>query len=321
MASADWSKVKTTGEAKAIMRHSEKEERLSHEHSNQDIDKTLTANNVSLEGLSYKERCDKYDARIQELATNSRMRKDTVTMLCIEIPVPNEIDIEDQKDFARRAYEIVGDVVGKENLIDADFHCDEQHVYIDSKTHEERLSMNHLHVFVTPGVSDGVSERLCAKELCTRARMIQLNNNLEEMAQNEFGVRFLTGEGTKSRDSVESLKLASEKARIEQRNERASERHAKAWQRECAVEERELAVLAREKALNEREKGLDEREARIDNLETLQAEIMTLKRVAAKVPNSKFEKHVNEASTSLRDVLNKAEALNEYQNEKEDYQK
>lgn len=151
--------------------------------------------------------------------------------------------------------------------------------------------------------------------------MIQLNNGLEEMAQNEFGVRFLTGEGTKSRDSVESLKLKSEKARVEQRNNRATERHARAWQRECAVEEREHAVLAREKALNEREKVLNEREARIDTLETLQDEIRTLKRVASRVTGTKFEKRVNEASTSLRDVLNKAKALNEDQNEEEDYQK
>lgn len=50
-------------EAKAMMRHADADERLKHEHSNKDIDKSKTELNTSLYDLSYTEMCKIYDQR------------------------------------------------------------------------------------------------------------------------------------------------------------------------------------------------------------------------------------------------------------------
>ena len=83
--------------------------------------------------------------------------------------------------------------------------------------------------------------------------MIELNNAIQKMSQTEFGIDFLTGEGTKSPESVEQLKNQSLKREIEavQRKEQFAEARAKRqWERECNLDEREISISRKEKEVD-----------------------------------------------------------------------
>ena len=67
MASVNFAKLSSAGEAKAVMRHCETEERKRHEHQNMDIQKDMTDANTSMKGLTYQQICESYDSRIREL--------------------------------------------------------------------------------------------------------------------------------------------------------------------------------------------------------------------------------------------------------------
>ena len=57
MASVNFMKCKSAGEVKAMLRHCDKEERLKHNHSNKEIDKTKTMDNINYSRLGYSEVC------------------------------------------------------------------------------------------------------------------------------------------------------------------------------------------------------------------------------------------------------------------------
>ena len=131
MASAKFEggKCKGSAKAKAFFLHDEKEQRLLHEHTNEHIDKSKTHLNTSAYGLSYEEICEKYDKRIAELdaTTNTNIRKDRVTMQCIEIPVPEGLPHEKHQEFFDNVKDILCEMYGEENLIEAMYHRDEEH--------------------------------------------------------------------------------------------------------------------------------------------------------------------------------------------------
>ena len=86
MASINWAKYKTATEVKAHIRHNEKQCRMTtKEHNNQHINRALTANNYSIMGRSYADRCKIYDDAMAELKPR---RKDAVTCLSLETVVP-----------------------------------------------------------------------------------------------------------------------------------------------------------------------------------------------------------------------------------------
>ena len=251
MASNDFMKLKTSGDVKAQFRHSEKESRKKQNHSNQDIDKSHTDLNVSFEMLDYKGLCDKYDKRIEYLDTleNQNKRKDRVTCFGIETPCPESLPEHLEDAWCRRVYEIECEKFGKDNVIDGIVHRDEKHAYLDAKSGKECISRTHLHTYVIPEL-DG---KLNGKAFSSKQRMIELNNAIQKMSQTEFGIDFLTGEGTKSPESVEQLKNQSLKREIEavQRKEQFAEARAKRqWERECNLDEREISISRKEKEVD-----------------------------------------------------------------------
>lgn len=250
MASCDWMKFHGATESKAVLRHNDRQKRKEDLHSNPDIDKTMTDSNLDILDRTYKEKCVVYDSKVKALEKNvKRLKKDRVTMIGIEIPIPNEIPDDQVELFTKLSFGAVGDLVGYENIISVDTHNDEQHTYIDSKTKQERMSMRHIHISCVPGV-DGA---LNGKQFVTRARMIDLNNEIENICQNEFGCQFLTGEGTKSKDSVEALKMKSKKAELEVMAEKVAERE-KAVQKTRDLNAKESKKLFEERKQLEAEK-------------------------------------------------------------------
>ena len=262
MASVDWGcKSHGGGEAKAIFRHNEKEQRKKHEHSNEHIDKSLTDNNISFLGLSYKEMCDKYDKRVRELESNTpKLRKDRVTHIGLEIPIPDEVPDELKPQWANDMFNATCEFVGEENVIDGNAHFDEKHVYIDPKTKLERESLHHLHIDCVPGVEG----RLNCKAFSSRARIIELNNKIQTLSMEKYGIAFNTGEGTKSKDNVETLKNKSKQAEIELMHQKLDARNKRLGERENAVDDREYEVSKKEKEVEERTEKVSEREKRLD---------------------------------------------------------
>lgn len=237
MASANWMKAKGAVEAKAIMRHCDQSEREKNRHSNKDINKALTAQNWSMRGLSYSAACKEYDARIAELDSvpGANKRKDRVTYMGIDIPAPANLSKDQLKPWFQRTWEIFQEQTHGAG-IEGWVHADEVHDYVHNG--EIVTSREHMHIGAIPAVNG----RLCAKEFSSRKQIMSLNNAIQQMSKDEFGVDFMDGSRQKSTETVEDLKKRSLNELLD----------------------REKAVSVKEARLSDREKRLDEREADLD---------------------------------------------------------
>lgn len=222
MASVQFYKCKGASVAKSIMRHADADERLKHEHSNKDIDKSKTALNTSLYDLSYAEMCDRYDEAMQRYQSNSKraIRKDAVTLLDAIVTAPAELDdalidlwVSDVVDIINKHYK--ADVV-----LDAKIHRDEIHDYVDPDSHKTVQSRVHAHIFVLPEVE----QRLCCKQFTSRQNIMSLNRRIDKMTRNLYSCKFMTGQKAHDRDfqTVEQLKRASDNAELERQSRQIS---------------------------------------------------------------------------------------------------
>lgn len=215
MASVDFAKFKKASECKAMLRHCDAVERVANNHSNPNINKELTASNGAIKGLTYSEVCAAYDRRIAALdaAKGANKRKDRVTLLGLDVPRPAGLRPSDQDAWFRRVWDITAQMYGTNNMLEGYIHRDEVHTYLDPATKQEVTSREHLHMFVIPERKG----RLCAKECCSRASMIQLNNSIQSMTTREFGVLFMDGSKAKSTKTVEQLRNESCAREIEEK--------------------------------------------------------------------------------------------------------
>lgn len=240
MASVAWLKVKSAEEAKALLKHDERNKREATKvHRNLHIDKSKTHLNRSVIGRTYKERCDMYDDAVHSaeavLANSvetyvpksgknagktmqrkkSKLRKDTVSMLNLYTPTPKDLPEEKQLEWFIKVHNIIVSFFRIENVIDSDIHFDEVHEYYDPVLKEWTLSRVHMQTSVLPITEDG---RLCCNDIFTRENCTKLNTLVEEMTQREFGIAFNTGE-TPRKETVEDLKSKSYAAELALFNE------------------------------------------------------------------------------------------------------
>ena len=242
-------KLHGIGEVCAQFRHSEKEERLRHGHANEDIDKAVTHENWGVVGLSYAEMRERYTARVAEVdKTAKNHRKDRVTCMCAVVPVPDGMTDEQAHDWYRDVWEIFEKHYGAENMIEACVHVDEKHDYVDPDTGETRTSRTHAHFYFVPE-RDG---EFAAKHIISRAEMIALNRELDEVSRERYGLRFMDGTQAKSRGTVERLKRMSDAAEMERQIESAREQRLDALrERDAARADRDVvkAVSSLQKAV------------------------------------------------------------------------
>lgn len=221
MASCDWKKIKTPQEAKALLRHCITDERLKTQHSNKQIDKTRTHLNLHFGTMGdYKMSAYWYDKRIAELdkQQGANKRKDRVTLVGLDIPLPDGLPAHFAEQWFRSVYAKLGQRFGDENVVGGVVHFDEVHSYVDAETGEKRQSRPHLHAYVVP-VIDG---KLNAKSVMCRGNMVALNNEIEDITR-AYGCRFLTGTHRKSTKSVEQLKNESQLVATQQEAQRIIE--------------------------------------------------------------------------------------------------
>jgi len=220
MASVNFSggKLHGSGETLAQFRHSEREERLKHGHTNEDINKTMTRDNWSVAGLGYDEMRARYTARVAEVdKTASNHRKDRVTCVCAVVPVPEGMTDLQARAWYKDVWAVFSRRYGTDNMIDACVHVDEKHDYIDPDTKENRTSRTHAHFYFVPE-RDGNFD---AKRIVSRAEMKSLNRELDALSRDRYGLRFMDGTQAKSRGTVERMKQRSATAELEVRAERA----------------------------------------------------------------------------------------------------
>lgn len=269
MASVNWTKMKTAQQVKAVLRHDCKDTReAAKTHTNADLNKDLTGQNYGV-GDTYDTAREAFLKRLEEVTAGKTVRKDAVVGVGFSIPAPADLPEEKEKDWFSRVYEILGEKYGKDNICCFAVHVDEQHEYIDPDSKESRMSRSHAQGVMVPETEG----RLCAKDFVSRGRMIAINNAIDKMSQEEFGVKFMNGSQAKSRGSVETLKQRSARLQIDRDLEaarqkvkdveqEATDKAAELAAREADVTTREADVTAREVEVTKKESKLLLRESR-----------------------------------------------------------
>lgn len=269
MASVNWTKMKTAQQVKAVLRHDCKDTReAAKTHTNADLNKDLTGQNYGV-GDTYDTAREAFLKRLEEVTAGKTVRKDAVVGVGFSIPAPADLPQDKEKDWFKRVYEVLGDTYGKDNICCFAVHVDEQHEYIDPDSKESRMSRSHAQGVMVPETEG----RLCAKDFVSRGRMIAINNAIDKMSQEEFGVKFMDGSQAKSRGSVETLKQRSARLQIDRDLEaarqkvkdveqEATDKAAELAAREADVTTREADVTAREVEVTKKESKLLLRESR-----------------------------------------------------------
>lgn len=222
MASVNFEKFKSAQHLKAMFKHCDQQERQQTEnHSNQQINKALSCHNLQYKNTTYDSTCKRFDDRIAFLDTleGQNKRKDRVLCFGLEIPCPADLPADQEAKWMMQVNQILLSRFGRDNVMNLYFHRDEKHVYRDSETGEKRESRNHIHAYVVPEI-DG---KLNGKAFSSKKSMVDLNNQIQIMTQQQFGVDFMDGSKKRSNKSVESLKNASKQRETEELQKQAKE--------------------------------------------------------------------------------------------------
>ena len=150
MASLNIKKMKA-GSLAGMAKHFDSDLRKRLNHSNNDIDKSMTNGNSFINCKSFKDGLSKINDCIKktdEVNPPKRVKADRVTMAAINIPIPDEISkMGKERDFAQKAVDYLKSRLKVPEAIGF-LHIDEKHTYLDPLTHEERMSLAHVHCFL-----------------------------------------------------------------------------------------------------------------------------------------------------------------------------
>ena len=137
-----------------------------------------------------------------------------------KLSILDTVDDGQAIEWLSDAYDIACEEMGGDrNVIGGSIQVDERHEYVDARTGRTEMSRQHLHVYAIPEYEG----RLNAKKVMTKGNMTRMNNRIEAMSRERYGLPWLTGEGRKSTESMDALKAKSAKAMIEKAEKQASE--------------------------------------------------------------------------------------------------
>lgn len=301
MSSVNFEKYKQAGEAKAMFKHSDVNERLVHEHSNKQIDKAVTPDNIQLR-RSYEETCKFYDKRISELdrTTNTNKRHDRVTLVGMTIPTPKGLEESTEKDWFKAVYELLRDKYGSENVVQFYVHFDEKHEYKDTVTGEYVESRSHAHCYIIPEIEG----KLNAKRVVSRSGMMSVNRAIDKLTREQYGLVYMDGTKRKSRAEVEELKQSSAFAEVQEDIELTRKYQRKEAQK---LAERKAKLAKREREQDKREENLNIRES-------------ALKRSVSDF-NAKMRIYINERKKLDTEQSELKESYSKLEDEKKKYKK
>lgn len=313
MASVGWDhKSHGSTEAKAMLRHDITDERERNQHSNPDIDLTRTSDNVMLGAAvdGYEAACEKYDELMDYATTLPKYRKlggklQRVTQIDLNVPAPAGLDEEQQVAFLRDAYEALAARYplygrdGESALYTGAIHVDEIHDYVDPETKETVTSRVHLHAKLIPITQDG---RLSCDAIAKRGEMRAVNNILDDLAREKYGVPFMDGSKKKGNAKVEELKARSAVAEAEQK---AQEMLALAKDAEACKDAAEKAAAAAETRRKTAEAKVVTAEKNLAEL-TPKVRAAHAKIDAAEAREKDAESKAREAERKVQDAARKA---------------
>ena len=219
MASANVMKLRG-GAAAAILAHNHRHDGRDVEYENEHIDKSLSGRNsvrywkgvhdpeMTAQG-EYQRLRDRV-AEIDRKEPPKRIRKDRVTMVGFEVPVPEGLPPEQESRFFSIAYKAFAKMCGgTQNVSTLRIHRDEVHDYLDPVTKDVKTSRVHAHCVGIPYVpGKGVN----CKSWMTRAALRDLQADIDRQCRSELGVAFMDGSRQRSRGTVEDLKRCSAQA-------------------------------------------------------------------------------------------------------------
>lgn len=204
MSSVNFEKIKQNGKpVSSYLRHNDTEERLKHEHQNKDINKELTPNNLDWNGIDYQKAKSRFNSRISELdeTPGQNKRKDRVVAFALCLTVPK--DVKDKVGFFNDVMKLFEKNFGKENIVQANLHCDEVHEYLENGT--VKTSLEHIHCVIIPEIN-GI---LNGKKFSSKSAMSGINKTIDQMCREKYGCQFMTRETPKHK-TVEELKAEGE---------------------------------------------------------------------------------------------------------------
>ena len=208
--------------AASILAHNHRHDGKDVQYRNEHIDKGKTASNSYRyfmgqdPAATSKDEYVRLKGRVEEIdkaEPPKRIRKDRVTMVAFEVPVPAGLPAGQEEQFFSLAYrEIARMCGGPANVSMMQIHRDEVHEYTDPLTKERRTSRVHAHVVGIPYVKGkGVN----CKGFMTRQALWDLQKRVDDKCRQNLHIAFMDGSRQRSRGTVEDLKRASVRAERE----------------------------------------------------------------------------------------------------------
>lgn len=163
------------GSVKGIEIH-DRREKEGVSHTNSDIDWSRSAQNYDLCPVQNESFLRAVRDRIGELQLPRAVRKDAVVMAQVLVTSDSDffrgLSPEETRGFFEEAYRFLEDRYGKENVVSATVHMDEQ--------------TPHMHFNFVPVTEDG---RLSAKTVLTRQNLIEQQTAFHEQVGASYGLQ------------------------------------------------------------------------------------------------------------------------------------
>lgn len=200
--------------------------RTGKNHSNKDIDPSRSHLNRHYGPQTAQEFRDRLRAMIADMDEKhppKRMKKDRKVLLCMDTPSPREgMSMEDEARWGEKVAEIMNELFPGQ-VVGSTYHADEVHDY-PTKKGEHHISRGHTHTSVLPWTDEYGLNMDRFYDYKKKDLPNKINDALDKACMEMFGYPYRDGTGTKSKGTVEQLKLESEIAEKEEELEQVEEK-------------------------------------------------------------------------------------------------
>ena len=224
MASFDKYKANSVG---ALLRHNNRTQDDNAEHSNEDIDLSRTIENYFFKRGS----AEALNQRLDEIFCTGRRDQIVLGEICVTLP--QDVEPKDEHAFFKSVYDFFCEDFGERNIINAVVHKDETkpHLHLDfvpTVTKEMEYDTRNKLLLAEWKIRHSkrlaeleeeygkpVLERLCCKELVTRAYLNTMHERLSAHVSRDLGYECAILNGATAQGNKHILELKAETLRKE----------------------------------------------------------------------------------------------------------